>query len=151
MDAKLWLTQYLGWSSHSNLSPKFSPCTWSGSNCICGQQGLWRQACSNSIECNRGKTYSLLHNLVTPELPQSKPFEDIAEILKWHFEPQPIITAECFRFHLRDQAPGETIAQYVAELQRLWSPASLQITWIKRSVIGWFVVSAVRECRSVSC
>lgn len=59
------------------------------------------------------KTYA---RLVAPELPQDKSFTDLIAILKRHFEPQPVVIAERFRFHRRDQAPGESVAQYVAEL-----------------------------------
>ena len=43
----------------------------------------------------------------------------MATILKSHFEPKPLLIAERFHFHRRDQAAGETIAEYVAELRRL--------------------------------
>ena len=36
-----------------------------------------------------------------------------------HYDPKPLIIVERFHFHKRDQAPGETIAEYVAELRRL--------------------------------
>ena len=39
--------------------------------------------------------------------------------LKSHFEPKLLIIAERFKFHQRGQAPGETVAEYVAELCRL--------------------------------
>ena len=37
--------------------------------------------------------------------------------LTQHFAPAPLAIAQCYRFHKRDQAPGETVATYVAELQ----------------------------------
>ena len=36
-----------------------------------------------------------------------------------HFNPKPAVMVECFKFHKREQLPGETIAEYVAELRRL--------------------------------
>ena len=65
------------------------------------------------------KTYTLLHSLTSPALPQDKSLDELATILKSHFEPKPLLIAERFHFHRRDQAAGETIAEYVAELRRL--------------------------------
>ena len=41
-----------------------------------------------------------------------------AEIKK-HFEPKKVVIAECFNFHRRNQAPDESIAEYVAKLHKL--------------------------------
>ena len=65
------------------------------------------------------KTYALLRSLVTPTAPKDKSFEEIADVLKAHFEPKPIRAAERYYFRRRLQAPGESIAEYVAELRRL--------------------------------
>ena len=54
-----------------------------------------------------------------PVKPKDKSFEDLSQVLQRHFEPKPLIIAERFHFHRRNQAAGETIAEYVAELQRL--------------------------------
>ena len=65
------------------------------------------------------KTYSLLRSLTAPDLPQSKSLDALVKMLKDHFEPKPLLIAERFYFHRRDQAVGETISEYVAELRRL--------------------------------
>ena len=39
--------------------------------------------------------------------------------MKSHFEPTPSVIAERYRFHRRDQASGESIANYVVELRKL--------------------------------
>ena len=41
------------------------------------------------------------------------------DILKRDFEPKPLVIAERFRFHRRGQSPGESVANFVAELRRL--------------------------------
>lgn len=64
------------------------------------------------------KNYSLLRNLVAPSLPGSKTFEQLVSALKKHFEPKPLVIAERFHFHKRDQIMGESISEYVAELRR---------------------------------
>ena len=49
------------------------------------------------------KTYSLLRSLVTPESPKYKTFAQLAAVLKKHFEPKPLVNAECFNFYRRLQ------------------------------------------------
>ena len=39
--------------------------------------------------------------------------------LKKHFEPKKVVIAKRFNFHRRNQAPDESIAEYVAELRKL--------------------------------
>ena len=65
------------------------------------------------------KTYSLLRNLLAPNLPQNQAYAALMETLKKHFEPKPVVIAERFHFHRRNQAIGETISTYLAELRRL--------------------------------
>ena len=66
-----------------------------------------------------GKTYNLLRSLLAPAAPGDKSYEVIVIVLKEHFEPKPSVIAERFHFHRRMQAPGESVADYVAELKRL--------------------------------
>ena len=61
--------------------------------------------------------YALLSNLVSPGKPKDKTFAQLAEVLRSHFDPKPLVIAERFHFHRRDQAPGESISNYVAELR----------------------------------
>jgi hypothetical protein len=56
---------------------------------------------------------------VTPAIPKDKSFADISKVLKEHFEPKPIRAAERYYFQRRLQVPGESIAEYIAELRRL--------------------------------
>ena len=62
------------------------------------------------------KTYALLGNLLALQKPSTKSFDELLAILKDHFEPKPVIIAERFHFHRRNQAAGETVAEYLAEL-----------------------------------
>ena len=66
-----------------------------------------------------GKTYSLLRNLTTPDDPATKAYDDIVKLLDNHLSPKPLVIAERFRFHKRDQNEGESIPVYVAELRKL--------------------------------
>src|SRR4029434_10214001 len=65
------------------------------------------------------KTYNLLRNLVSPAKPSSKTFDDIQKILQKHLKPKPLVIAERFRFHKRNQAKDESISDYMAELRKL--------------------------------
>ena len=66
-----------------------------------------------------GKTYSLLRDLLAPEKPQDKSLPVLFQKLKEHYEPKPLVIAERFYFHRRDQGTNESIAEYIAELRRL--------------------------------
>ena len=66
-----------------------------------------------------GSTYKLLRDLLAPTLPKEKTLDEIVDTLKQHYEPKPVVIAERFRFHRRQQAAGETVKDYVAELRRL--------------------------------
>ena len=61
-------------------------------------------------------TYSLLRNLIAPVSPSTKTVEELVEILKEHFKPQPIVIAERYKFYCRDQKENETISDYITVL-----------------------------------
>ncbi|XP_037398305.1 uncharacterized protein K02A2.6-like [Pygocentrus nattereri] len=64
-------------------------------------------------------TYSLLRNLVSPELPKAKTYEQLTAELKKHFNPTPSEIVQRFKFNSRIRKSGESIAEYVAELRKL--------------------------------
>ena len=64
-------------------------------------------------------TYGLPHSLLTPDNPGSKPYTDLMKILNEHFSTKPIIIAERFCFHKRNQEEGKSVAQYLALLKKL--------------------------------
>ena len=65
------------------------------------------------------KTYGLLRNLAAPAKPSSLYFKTIVETLQKHLSPRPLLIAERFRFHKRNQLEGETVSSYLAELKKL--------------------------------
>ena len=65
------------------------------------------------------KTYGLLRNLAAPAKPSSLSFKTIVETLQKHLSPRPLLIAERFRFHKRNQLEGETVSSYLAELKKL--------------------------------
>ena len=66
-----------------------------------------------------GKTYALLRDLLTPEKPATKSFQEIVTTLQQHLSPKPLEIAERFRFYKRNQHEGETVLTYVADLKKL--------------------------------
>ena len=81
------------------------------------------------------ETYGTLRNLLAPTNPKDKSFADIVAALKGHFEPKPLIIAERFHFHRRNQTSGEPIATYVAELCRLASKCEFKHRYRREGVV----------------
>lgn len=65
------------------------------------------------------KMYGLLRNLAAPAKPSSLSFKTIVETLQKHLSPRPLLIAEWFRFHKRNQLEGETVSSYLAEFKKL--------------------------------
>jgi len=59
------------------------------------------------------KNYKLLQSLVTPDPPVLNPMTN------WllHFRPKSLVIAERLRFYQRCQKPGESVADFMADLQ----------------------------------
>ena len=64
-------------------------------------------------------TYARLCDLMAPIVPGSKSLDDLTAVLNKHFEPTKVQIAVGFHFRKRDQATGETIADYDAALHKL--------------------------------
>lgn len=83
-----------------------------------------------------GKTYSLLWDLLAPNKPSAKSLDALFTALKTHYEPQPLVIAERFYFHKRNQAVNESIADYMAALCQLAT----------HCVFANFLDDALRDC-----
>ena len=66
-----------------------------------------------------GKTYTLLRNLLAPQKPSERTLAELRTALSTHFEPKRVVVAERFHFYRRNQAAGESISEFVAELRKL--------------------------------
>ena len=64
------------------------------------------------------RAYELLHSLLAPTLPSEKNYDELVKALQEHLNPKPLVIAERFRFHHRNQQEGETVAQYMAALRK---------------------------------
>lgn len=60
-----------------------------------------------------------LRNLPAPEKPSSLSLKIIVETLQKHLSLKPLLIAERFRFHKRNQLEGETASTYITELKKL--------------------------------
>ena len=85
---------------------------------------------ANSIEADDQKlttfltvmgptAYALLSNLLAPEKPATKTYAELVTAMRDHLKPKPLVIAERFRFHQRNQADSESVADYMAELRKL--------------------------------
>jgi len=65
------------------------------------------------------KTYAVLRDLVSPDNLKDKTLEQLAAVLKQHYEPVTLVIAERFNFHRRYQQQGESVSEFAAELKKL--------------------------------
>lgn len=63
--------------------------------------------------------YGLLRNLVHPEKPKDKSFQQIVDVMKGYYESKPLVIAKPFRFRKWVQKSNESASQFTAELQQL--------------------------------
>ena len=64
-------------------------------------------------------TYGLIRSLVAPKTATDHSYTELVEFVKKHFNPRPSAITQQFKFNSRVRQPGETVAQYVAELRKL--------------------------------
>ena len=65
------------------------------------------------------ENYSLLRNILSPQKPVEQPLKKLMDILREYYKPKKVVMAARFLFHQRQQQPGESVAIYLAELQKL--------------------------------
>ena len=64
------------------------------------------------------KAYELLRNLVAPDAPKDKRFNDLLKTMRTHLKPKPLIIAERFKFYKRVQHEDEKVAEYIVSLKQ---------------------------------
>ena len=89
--------------------------------------------------------YALLSDHFAPDKPKDKSLDELIDVLKGHFEPEPILIAERFQFHKRDQKRGETIATFVAELRCLATHCSFGADFLDQALCDRFVCGLANE------
>lgn len=58
------------------------------------------------------KTFNRLWSLTQPQKPGNKSYQEIVGLLEDHYSPKPLIVAERFRFHKRNQHGGKSLSIY---------------------------------------
>lgn len=71
------------------------------------------------LSCVGAPTYTLMRNLLSPEKPGPKSFDELVSLLKNHFNPKPSEIVQRWKFNSRNRRPEESIVEYVAELRKL--------------------------------
>lgn len=64
-------------------------------------------------------TYKLIRNLVSPDKPSSKTYDQLVTLMKNHFNPKPSEIVQRYKFDSRSRQPSESVGAYAAELRRL--------------------------------
>ena len=64
-------------------------------------------------------TYGLIRSLVAPKTVTDHSYAELVELVKKHYNPRPSAITQRFKFNSRVRQPGETVAEYVAELRKL--------------------------------
>jgi len=64
-------------------------------------------------------TYQTIHSIVDAETSNKEKFETLVEIITAHYNPKPSFIVQRFKFYNRTRATGETIAAFVASLQKI--------------------------------
>ena len=63
------------------------------------------------------KTHELLKGIVAAAKPSELKLEEVVEHLNKHYDPKPLVIAERFKFHKRNQQADESLAEYCAAFQ----------------------------------
>ena len=63
--------------------------------------------------------FSLLQTLVSHKKPSSMKVGELNDAFTAHFQPNPIVIAERYKFYKWEQRSGEVITNYIAELRKL--------------------------------
>ncbi|KAB0800460.1 hypothetical protein PPYR_01180 [Photinus pyralis] len=63
--------------------------------------------------------YSTLKNLVAPQNPAEKSYEQVITVLRGHYVPEKSEISERFRFNKCNQKPDQSVAEYIVELKQL--------------------------------
>ena len=65
------------------------------------------------------RTYQLVRNLVSLAKPAEKTYNEIVELLNKFYSPKPSLIMQCRKFNSRARAKDESVAAYIAALQRV--------------------------------
>ena len=63
--------------------------------------------------------YQLIGSHISPAKPSEKTYKQIVKLMQEHQQPTPSFTVQIFNFHTRMEQPGESISDFVAQVQKL--------------------------------
>ncbi|XP_047992906.1 uncharacterized protein LOC125231471 [Leguminivora glycinivorella] len=89
-------------------------------------------------------SYDLLVTLCTPTKPSEKTYKELIKIMSDHLQPQPSVLAERYKFRQRKQLKHESIADFIADLQRLTKYCDFG-TWLDDSLRDQLVCGLYNE------
>jgi len=72
------------------------------------------------------KTYAVLKNLTAPSVPADCTLNTLKQKLVQHYKPTPLVIAEQFAFHKRDQRLEEKINDFMIKLRKLAQSCDLE-------------------------
>ena len=64
-------------------------------------------------------TYNLLRSLAATKKPPELPFAELVKLAAGHYHPKPSFAVQCFKLFSRSRHAGESVAAFLAELNRL--------------------------------
>ena len=64
-------------------------------------------------------TYALIKDLVTPNKPKDKTFDELIEIVARHYKPKPGKIVSRYKFYTHGRKEGQSVSEFVADLRRL--------------------------------
>ena len=93
------------------------------------------------------ETYKLMHNLSVPNLPGTKTYDELVELVKDYLCPEPNIIVQRCLFNSRAQQPEESVATFMNELRGIASKCEYGLQLNE----GWSRVSTMTEFNSAYC
>ena len=85
------------------------------------------------------KTFAVLCDLVSPDNSKDNSLDQLVEVLKQHYNPVKLVIAERFTFHRHCQQPGESVAEFAAELKKLSQNCKFG-TYLDDASVGLWIV-----------
>ena len=65
------------------------------------------------------ETYQTIRSIVDTETLNTADFETLVKMITAHYDLKPSFIVQCFKFYNRTRAAGESIAAFVASLQKI--------------------------------
>ena len=75
------------------------------------------------------KIDGLIRNLLSPEKPDTKSFQELAKLVKEHLNPKPSVVVHRFKFYNKVRQPSQSVSDFVAELRELSEDYEFGALW----------------------